>query len=81
MNIHTYAVKGMTCKNCKAHVERNIRNVEGVEEVEADLATGKVKVIGKNIIADKVKESVEKGGYQYFGEIEESTKDSTHWIC
>ncbi len=70
----------MTCKNCKSHVERNIRNVEGVEDVEADLATGKVKVIGKNISSDKVREAVEKGGYKYFGEVEESTKDSTYWI-
>ncbi len=40
-------VEGMSCNHCKAHVEKAIRQIEGVEDVTADLATGKTVVHGK----------------------------------
>ncbi len=42
----TLHVVGMTCNHCKANVERAIRSVEGVENVEIDLASGRTVVQG-----------------------------------
>lgn len=67
--IHRFEVAGMTCKNCKAHVERGISTIDGVEDVYADLETGEVSVTGRNISFDKIKEAVEMAGYIYKGKI------------
>ncbi len=81
MNVRTYIVVGMTCKNCKAHVENDIRNLEGVEEVIADLATGEVKVSGNSLDPDKIKNAVEQGGYNFMGEKKtETPSGSEHWL-
>lgn len=44
--VAVYNVSGMSCNHCKANVERAIRSVEGVEEVNVDLASATAKVIG-----------------------------------
>jgi uncharacterized protein len=81
MAVRTFIVEGMTCKNCKSHVEKDIRNLDGVEDVIADLATGEVKVSGKTLDPDKIKLAVEHGGYNYKGEKKyESPKGSDHWL-
>ncbi|MDE6320895.1 MAG: permease, partial [Muribaculaceae bacterium] len=61
-NNQTFVVKGMTCGHCKAMVEKNIGKLNGVEGVEADLATGKVCIKGH---ADEVavREVVEDLGF------------------
>ena len=66
-DIQKFKVEGMTCKNCKAHVEKDISEIEGVENVSADLATGEVSVSGSEIDPQKVKNAVEKAGYIFVG--------------
>ena len=39
-------VKGMSCNHCKANVEKVIRSIPGVQEVEVDLASGRTVVHG-----------------------------------
>ena len=34
---HTYAVYGMSCNNCRAHVEEALKKVDGVKSVSVDL--------------------------------------------
>jgi copper chaperone CopZ len=41
-----YSVHGMSCNHCKANVERAIRSVEGVEDVEVSLVDGEAIVVG-----------------------------------
>jgi copper chaperone CopZ len=41
--IVTLAVTGMTCGSCRAHVERALAGVEGVEQVSVDLAAGRAE--------------------------------------
>jgi len=65
--VQKFKVAGMTCKNCKAHVERDILEIEGIEEVYADLVSGEVEVTGHNFTIDKIKEAVEKAGYVFKG--------------
>lgn len=62
-----YLVEGMTCKNCKTHVENGIRTIQGVEEVIADYITGQVKVKGEAINDEMIRSAVEKAGYRYRG--------------
>ena len=45
-HITRYTIKGMSCNHCKANVERAIRGVEGVEDVNVDLASGIATVAG-----------------------------------
>ncbi|MFC2116876.1 permease, partial [Bacteroidota bacterium] len=60
-------VKGMTCNHCKATVENNVRAMEGVDSVEANLLTEKVTLSGENIDLEKVREKIEGLGYKYEG--------------
>ena len=40
------SVTGMTCGNCVKHVDHAIRAIAGVEDVQVDLASGKVSIQG-----------------------------------
>jgi copper chaperone CopZ len=65
----SFKVEGMSCKNCKAHVEREISEIDGIEEVTADLVTGEVIISGHSINEDQVKGAVEKAGYKFKGRL------------
>ena len=81
MAIKTFIVEGMTCKNCKAHVEKNIKEITGIDEVLADLTNGQVRISGVEIDSLKVKETIEEMGYQFKGEIyHHSAKGSDVWF-
>lgn len=57
-------VSGMTCGACVKHVEKAIKSVAGVSEVEVDLTSGSVKVEGdvsKNVNA--IIAALEEDGY------------------
>jgi copper chaperone len=41
------SVGGMTCGNCVKHVDHAIRAISGVEDVQVDLASGKVSIKGE----------------------------------
>lgn len=62
-----YKVEGMTCNHCVMNVEKAIRSVSGVENVEVNLSTGLVKIDGKFSV-NEVKTAVETIGYKFVGE-------------
>ena len=62
-------VRGMNCSHCKNNVETNLRNVEGIKEIEADVDSETVVITGENVDLDKVKQTVESIGYKYDGEV------------
>ncbi len=43
----TYTVTGMTCSACSAHVDKAVRKVAGVEEVNVNLLGGSMQVTGQ----------------------------------
>ncbi len=43
----TYTVTGMTCSACTAHVDKAVRKVAGVEEVNVNLLGGSMQVTGR----------------------------------
>jgi len=67
--VQIFKVDGMSCENCKAHVERKISEIEGVDEVAVDLAAGEVSVSGQHISNDVIKNAVEKAGYIFKGKL------------
>ena len=40
------SITGMTCGNCVKHVEKALKGVPGVQQVEVDLAKGAARVVG-----------------------------------
>ncbi|MFA9389752.1 MAG: permease [Prolixibacteraceae bacterium] len=69
MVVQKYQVEGMTCKNCKAHVERDLAEIEGIDGVVADFTSGEVSITGNKIDIEKVKLAVERGGYTFKGKL------------
>ena len=65
----TVKVSGMTCNHCKANVHNNLSTIVGIENIEIDLESGRVKIIGDDIDLTEVKSKVESIGYQYEGEV------------
>lgn len=65
---NTYAVSGMTCGGCARTVTRHVAEVEGVTDVQADVAGGTITVLSANPLetAD-VRAAVERAGYHLAG--------------
>ena len=62
---YSFAVGGMMCPKCQEHVEKALRAVSGVKEVEVDLNGGSVKVVAKaSVTEDDLKKAVVAAGYK-----------------
>jgi copper chaperone CopZ len=60
---HEYAVEGMTCEHCKASVAEEVAEVPGVTEVDVDLPTGRLTVVG-DVDHSAVAAAVQEAGYR-----------------
>ena len=61
----SFAVEGMMCKNCKAHVEKALLALKGVKAVEASVEEKKVTVTVKDSVSeDTLKAAVVAAGYK-----------------
>lgn len=69
MNEIKLSVHGMTCNHCKNSVETNLREVNGIEKIVADVEKETVVITGENVDLEKVKETIESIGYKYGGEV------------
>ena len=67
MNQKIVLVEGMTCNHCKNNVEKNISQLEGVTSVEVNLEQKTVSIEG-TVSFGKIREQVNKLGYEYKGE-------------
>lgn len=65
MQTITIEVRGMTCGHCKQAVTGALANLAGVQNVDVDLQTGKVKVNydSSKVSLEQMKEAVEDQGY------------------
>jgi copper chaperone CopZ len=60
----TYAVTGMTCGHCVASVTEEVAKVDGVTNVDVDLASGQVTVTSDGPLDDAaVAAAVDEAGY------------------
>lgn len=57
------AVSGMTCGSCVKHVTSALKQLDGVEDVSVDLATGKVMVTRATDKADDLIAALIEEGY------------------
>lgn len=58
-----HIVHGMTCAVCQAHVEKAVRGLQGVRDVQVSLLTNSMTVEGDAPVA-AVLQAVEKAGYE-----------------
>ncbi len=58
-----YTVTGMTCSACAAHVEKAVRGVAGVSEVQVNVLTGAVTVTGTHFTEGAIAAAVTAAGY------------------
>jgi len=66
--IKTINVGGMTCNHCKQNVENSVKSAQGVEDVNVDITTGKVKITGNSFDLEKIKSDIESIGYKIINE-------------
>jgi copper chaperone len=59
----TYTVTGMTCDHCVASVREEVSEVPGVEQVDVELASGRLTVAGNGFSDDAVAAAVAEAGY------------------
>lgn len=61
----TYTVTGMTCQHCVASVTEEISELDGVQTVDVDLASGQVTVTSEAPLSEEsVRAAVSEAGYQ-----------------
>ena len=65
MEEKSYAVTGMSCAACSAHVQKTVCKLDGIESCEVNLATEKLnlKYDGSKLDFEKLKKTVEDAGY------------------
>jgi P-type Cu+ transporter len=63
---HTYSVYGMSCNNCRTHVEEALKKVDGVISVSVDLQKAEaIIVMESHIELEKFQEALKKEGENY----------------
>ena len=63
MSDTTYTVTGMTCEHCVNAVTEEVGNVNGVQRVVVDLASGHVTVTGSGFSDEQIAAAVDEAGY------------------
>ena len=64
MTTYTYTVVGMTCEHCVTSVREEVSEVDGVETVDVDLASGLLRVCGTQVSDAAVRDAVAEAGYE-----------------
>jgi copper chaperone len=59
-----YTVTGMTCDHCARSVAEEVAEVEGVDHVDVDLASGRLEVTGTGFADETIAAAVEAAGYE-----------------
>ncbi len=68
MNDNVYVVKGMTCSGCMTKVTNAVTSVDGVDDVDVDITTGEVTVLGNAPVdAQLVRAAIKQAGYEVAG--------------
>ncbi len=62
---HTYTITGMTCNGCRAHVEKELNAVEGVENASVDLEKAEATIEMNNHISLEIfQEALKNTSYE-----------------
>ena len=61
----TYTVTGMTCEHCVNAVTSELTALDGVDDVQVDLGSGRVTVTSEAPLSDvAVRAAVDEAGYE-----------------
>ena len=61
----SYTVTGMTCDHCVTAVTSELAGLDGVQDVQIDLGTGRVTVTSAAPLSDEsVRAAVDEAGYE-----------------
>ncbi len=63
MSTTTYQVTGMTCGHCAQAVTAEVSAIDGVTDVQVDVASGNVEVTGEGVTEEAVRAAVDEAGY------------------
>jgi copper ion binding protein len=64
----SFSVSGMTCGHCVNSVQTEVGRVDGVSDVQVDLATGVVTVTSDHPVdVESVRAAVDEAGYTLVG--------------
>ena len=63
MSSATYTVAGMTCNGCVTKVTKAVSAIDGVEDIDVDVSTGALEVVG-DVDATVVEAAINEIGYQ-----------------
>ena len=64
MTEKSYTVVGMSCDHCVLSVREEVSEVDGIEAVDVDLASGRLQVRGENVSDSAVLDAVADAGYE-----------------
>jgi copper chaperone len=65
MAVRTVTVTGMTCDHCVSAVRGELTQIDGVSDVEVDLASGRVTITSDDPVSDEaVAAAVDEAGYE-----------------
>lgn len=68
MTESVYTVQGMTCSHCVASVTEEVGAIAGVQDLEVDLATGRVALTSEQPVSDaQIADAVREAGYELAG--------------
>ena len=62
--MHEYTVHGMSCSHCVLSVREEVSEVAGVSDVDVDLASGRLTVVGQGVRDESVRDAVADAGYE-----------------
>ncbi len=65
MNEKVITVHGMSCNHCKNNVEKNLSTLNNIDLVEVNLEQKKVRIKGRNIDLEAIKNTINSLGYEY----------------
>ena len=58
-------VKGMSCQHCVMSVTKALNQLEGIKNVQIDLAKGEVRFDNsKNLASDRIQKAITDAGYE-----------------
>jgi copper chaperone len=58
-------VKGMSCQHCVMSVTKALNQLDGIKNVQVDLAKGEVRFDNtKNVASDRIQKTITDAGYE-----------------
>lgn len=60
-------VAGMTCGHCEMSVREELEELQDVQVVSIDRASGRVEITGREVSAAELKGAIETAGFEFQG--------------